>query len=274
MSDFLASMAASSRIRAQEVRESPGEAELTSRVSSARPAIQLELSDDGFDLIAEPKLSSPSEGRLSTQGDDGGTVVRLASEFEDAGAAALSVLTEPSRFAGDFAHLPSVAAVAGIPVMRKDFLVDPIQVLEARAAGASGVLLIARMVGSGLLVEMTDLALDLGMFVLVELFDEADLDAASHVFDREVLVGVNARDLSTLQVDSDRHSRMAGLLPANLTLVAESGIFDADDAGRVAGLGYRLGLVGTSLVSTPHPGELAAAMIVAGRAGAYVEEAS
>ena len=274
MSDFLSSMAAASRLRAQAVRRESGEEELVSKVSFARAAVQLELSVEGFDLIAEPKLSSPSEGRLAMEDDDCETVTRLASELEDAGAAALSVLTEPSRFAGYIAHLESVVTAVRTPVMRKDFLVDPIQVLEARAAGASGVLLIARIVGPRLLVEMTDLALDLGMFVLVELFDEADLETASHVFDREVLVGVNARDLSTLRVERDRHGRMAGLLPADLTLVAESGIFDADDAGRVAGLGYRLALVGTSLVSSPHPQELAAGMIAAGRAGAAVKEAT
>lgn len=265
MSDFLTAMAATSRLRAEAVRERLGETELTSRASAARPPVALELSGDGFDLIAEAKLASPSEGRLAAHGEDVRTVVGLATELEEAGAAALSVLTEPARFAGDITHLESVAAAARIPVMRKDFLVDPIQVLEARAAGASGVLLIARVVEPPLLVEMTDLALGLGMFALVELFDEADLEPASPVFDREVLVGVNARDLTTLEVARERHRLMAGMLPGHLALVAESGILGADDAARVAGLGYRLALVGTSLVASSNPRKLAAEMIAAGR---------
>lgn len=270
MSDFLEVMASASRLRAKRVREGPGERGLSSGVSSARPAVGLDLSDAGFDLIAETKLASPSVGRLAAEGDDEERVIRLASELEDAGAAALSVLTEPTRFEGEMAHVELVVSAVEIPVMRKDFLVDPIQVLEARAAGASGVLLIARIVDPGLLVEMTDLALDLGMFAVVEIFDESDLDTASSVFDRDVLIGVNARDLATLQVDRGRHRRMARLLPADLTLVAESGILDADDAGRVAALGYCLALVGTSLVSSSSPGELAARMIMAGRAEAGV----
>jgi indole-3-glycerol phosphate synthase len=270
MSDFLTAMAAASRLRAEAVRREPGEAELTSRASSGRPALGLEVADEGFDLIAEAKLASPSEGRLTADGDDARTVLDLSTDLEGAGAAALSVLTEPARFAGDIAHLETVAGVARIPVMRKDFLVDPIQVLEARAAGASGVLLIARIVDPALLVEMTDLAIELGMFALVELFDEADIRPASRVFDREILVGVNARDLTSLQVDRQRHGVMAGTLPGHLPLVAESGIFDAEDARRVAALGYRLALVGTSLVSSPDPGELASEMIAAGRSAVGV----
>lgn len=273
MSDFLRSMTVASRIRAEGVREKRGETELISRAKTAPPPLGLELSSEGFDLIAEAKLASPSEGRLAADGEDEKTVVGLARELQEAGAASLSVLTEPGRFAGDIAHLESVAAVARVPVMRKDFLVDPIQVLEARAAGASGVLLIARIVEPRLLVEMTDLALDLGMFALVELFGEADLEPASHVFDRSVLLGVNARDLTTLQVDRKRHSLMAGLLPGHLALVAESGILEADDARRVAGLGYRLALVGTSLVSSSSPRDLAAEMIEAGRAAVGVRGA-
>lgn len=273
MSDFLTAMASASRLRAEGVREGLGETELSSRASSARPPVALSLSEEGFDLIAEAKLASPSEGRLAAGENDVETVLDLASLLEGAGSAALSVLTEPSRFAGDIGHLERIAARAGIPVMRKDFLVDPIQVLEARAVGASGILLIARIFEPRLLLEMTDLVLDLGMFALVEVFDESDLETASEVFDREILVGVNARDLTTLGVDQERHSRMAEMLPGHLPLVAESGILGADDARRVADLGYRLGLVGTGLVSSSHPKELASEMIEAGRRAAGVKGA-
>lgn len=273
MSDFLAAMTAASHVRADAVRQRLGEAELGSRASTARPALPLRLSDEGFDLIAEAKLASPSEGRLASDGDDAETVARLASTMSGSGAVAISVLTEPSRFDGDIIHLEAVASSVGLPVMRKDFLVDPIQVIEARAAGASGVLLIARITHPELLVEMTDLALSLGMFVLVELFEEGDLEAASGVFDRSVLIGVNSRDLTTLEVDPDRHERMAALLPDHVPLVAESGIVDAADAARVARLGYRLALVGSRLVSSGDPSGLASEMIRAGRQVIGIREA-
>lgn len=265
MSDFLAAMAAASRSRAESVRKGPGAARLPSRASSAGPAVPLHLSSAGFDLIAEAKLASPSLGRLAKPADDLTVVVELASDLASSGPAALSVLTEPSRFAGHLDHLELVAARLDLPVMRKDFLVDPVQVFEARAVGASGVLLVARILTPRLLLEMTDLALDLGMFVLVELFDKEDLEVASAVFDRDVLIGVNARDLSTLQVDRARHEQMIGELPIQLPLVAESGIAVPEDAHRVASLGYRLALIGTSLVLSDDPVRLAGEMLRAGR---------
>lgn len=272
MSDFLAAMAASSRLRADAVRDRLSETELTSRVSAARPPLPLELSDEGFDLIAEAKLASPSEGRLVSGGDDTTTVVDLASALAASGAAAISILTEPSRFDGNIGHLEMAGSELGLPVMRKDFLVDPVQILESRAAGASGVLLIARLTEASVLVEMTDLALSLGMFVLVEVFEEPDLDVASTVFDREVLVGVNARDLATLDVDADRHRRLSSLLPDHLPLVAESGVLDGSDAADVARMGYRLALVGSSLVSSPDPPRMASEMILSGRGAVGVRE--
>ena len=135
---------------------------LVSRVASARPAQPLVLDPSGFDLIAETKLASPSGGRLAGSDEQ---VVVLAKEMAKARPAAISVLTEPDSFDGSIEHLEAVASSITVPVMRKDFLVDPIQVLEARAHGASGVLLIARITGRSKLAEMTDLALELGMFV-------------------------------------------------------------------------------------------------------------
>ncbi len=273
MSDFLTAMAVASRLRADEIRLDPDAAALPSRAMSAKPARPLELSDQGFDIIAEAKLASPSEGRLAV-GEDLAVVLELSSVLAASGPAALSILTEPERFCGSVHHLESVARDVEVPVMRKDFLVDPVQIFEARAAGASGVLLIARILTETLLIEMTNLAVDLGMFVLLEVFDERDLDPASVVFDREVLVGVNARDLGTLRVDPQRHSRMARLLPSDRPLVAESGILAPDDARRVADLGYRLALVGTALVSHDDPGLLAREMTQAGRAARTSEEVS
>lgn len=273
MSDFLSTMAESSLLRAGQTRGRSAVTGLASRASSARPVFPLNLSDTGFDLIAETKLASPADGVLVTTDDPQGRVAELASLYEDAGAAAVSVLTEPSRFDGDMDHLEAAAAAVDVPVMRKDFLVDPIQVVEARAAGASGVLLIARLTDGAPLAEMTDAALEFGMFVLMEVFGEADLEQASVLFDRDVLVGVNTRDLDTLLVAPDRLATLAPLLPGHLPAVAESGLKSAADAESAAALGYRMALVGTGLVTTDAPGEAARRLISAGRLAAAVESA-
>lgn len=265
MSEFLATMAASSRRRVDELYGSVGWPRLELLAQSARDPLPLRLSASGFDLIAEAKLASPSEGRLSRTESAVEGVVELATGFAAAGAAAISVLTEPDAFGGEISHLEQAAPAVGVPVMRKDFLVDPIQILEARAVGASGVLLIARLLDPGQLVEMTDLALSLGMFPLVEIFDLSDLDPASVVFDRDILVGVNSRDLASLRVDPGRHAEAVRHLPSHLPRVAESGIESAEDVQRVAGLGYRLALVGTALVRSAHPADLTFELIGAGR---------
>jgi indole-3-glycerol phosphate synthase len=177
-------------------------------------------------------------------------------------------LTEPSRFDGELAHLESVAAaVPDTPVMRKDFLVDPVQVLEARKAGASGVLLITTMLDDATLASMVDVAFEHDMFVLLESFDEEDLVRSARLLDRDgqLLIGVNTRNLRTLEVDSDRLRRLGPSLPA-ARCVAESGLRSAGDAARVAGWGYRMALVGTALMRSDDPAELVRSMKAAGAA--------
>lgn len=270
MSDFLSQMAESSRRRADEAISRPGVAGFTSRALSARPALPLVLSENGFDLIAEAKLASPADGRLVPEEGGSAAVVKLARSYETAGALAVSVLTVPDRFDGSLAHLEAAADAVDIPILRKDFLVDPIQILQARASGASGVLLIAKMVSGESLADMTDQALSLGMFVVIEIFDESDLASASVVFDRDILIGVNTRDLTTLGVDSSRLETMAPRLPENLPAVAESGIHSTGDAIEAVRLGYRLALVGTGLVTSADPGAAARALISAGRLAAGI----
>ena len=186
------------------------------------------------------------------------------------------MLTEPSRFDGDLAHLEAVvAAVPGTPVMRKDFLVEPVQILEARKAGASGVLLIATMLSDAKLREMLDCAWEHGLFVLLESFDEDDLRRASELLDNAVehdkaadgqlLIGVNTRNLRTLEVDPDRLRNLAPALPG-ARCVAESGLLVPDDAARVAGWGYRMALVGAALMRSEDPAALVTAMREAGAA--------
>jgi indole-3-glycerol phosphate synthase len=185
------------------------------------------------------------------------------------GAAAVSVLTEPSRFDGSLEHLRRAAAVLaplGVPAMRKDFLVDPYQVLEARAAGAGGVLVILRMLTRPRIEELLDVAAEHGMFVLLEAFDDVDLGmardlmtarAARRAGHRElILIGVNCRDLQTLSVVQERFEALAPLLPAGRPAVAESGVASGLDARRMQQLGYRLALIGTALMAREDPSQL------------------
>jgi len=262
MSDFLKSMAALSAERAAAVGEVP-----SSELDAAVAPLRL----DSFDVIAEIKDRSPAEGGLAVEGAD--RAVR-ARQYVSGGAAAISVLTEPSRFDGTLEHLQEVvAAVPDTPVMRKDFLVDPVQVLEAKRAGASGVLLIVTMLDDAVLRAMLDCAAEHKLFVLLESFDETDLARASQLLDNskdqqriergELLFGVNTRDLRTLHVDPRRLEALAPFLPPG-RCVAESGINTADDAAAVAGLGYQMALVGTALMRSTDPSLLINEMRSAG----------
>ena len=265
MPDFLSEMAGSSAGRARAALSRFGVRELESRAASAPPPVALDIGGPGFDLIAETKLASPSDGLLLTVTDPVAEARRLGKEFAGSGAAAVSVLTEPSRFSGSLEQLEAVASAVDVPVMRKDFLVHPIQVLEARAAGASGVLVIARLCPPSLLAEMVAAISELGMFALVEVFDRSDLEAASVVFDHGILLGVNTRDLATLEVDHGKLAELAPQLPGRLPAVAESGVASPEDVARVVRLGYRLALVGTSLVTSSDPAEATRRLLEVGR---------
>ena len=275
--DFLTRMADSSRQRLEESRARCDEKSLRIRAEGRPPAAVLNLSTQGFDLIAEVKRRSPSMGVLA---DDALSPVEQARRYADAGAATISVLTEPAQFSGEIAHLEQVAeAIPGIPAMRKDFLVSPYQVLEARAAGAGGILLIAAMLSASELREMLITTLELGMFALVEAFDSKDLAVCLPVMDAvrdqygdagmrgdcRMLIGVNCRDLRTLEVDFPRFETLANRLPATLPWVAESGVQTAEQARHVADLGYRLALVGTALMRSDDPSAAVTALISAGR---------
>lgn len=264
MSDFLQQMAATSAERAASA-PSLGSADFD------RPVVQLELG--GFDIIAEIKQRSPAEGDLAlrTRGR-----TEQALEYVAGGASAISVLTEPGRFDGALDHLREVVdALPGTPVMRKDFLVEPIQIDEARAAGASGVLLIVAMLDDKKLRQMLDRAYEHGFFVLLEAFDGKDIARAVDLLtdtDRDrmaagtLLFGVNTRNLRTLEVDPKRLRRLVDQLPEAVR-VAESGLHTADDAARVAGYGYSMALVGTALMRAEDPAGLIADMKRAGALG-------
>jgi len=203
---------------------------------------------DRIQVIAEIKRRSPSAGRLD--GAAAGDVAALARGLAEAGAAALSVLTEGPHFGGSLDDLTR-AAEAGVPVLRKDFLLDPAQVCEARAAGASAVLLIARLLDPARLAELVRAASDLGMAALVEVHREEELAPALAAGPPSV--GVNARDLDTLDLDGRLVERLLPKLPASVAAVAESGLSRRGDVERVAACGADAALIGTAISGAPDP---------------------
>jgi indole-3-glycerol phosphate synthase len=273
MPDFLSAMADASRERVREAKRRMSESSLLAETLAAPPPRALVLGEQAFDVVAEIKPRSPSGA--TTGHDSGGTAPVRASAYERGGACAISVLTEPSAFAGSLELLRDVGRRTALPAMRKDFLVDPYQVVEARAFAASGVLLIAPLLEGRLLSEMIATAAVTRLFVLLEVFDERDLERAVRALEgapEPALVGVNARNLATLAVDVGRHAALAALAPPHMTRVAESGIETPDDAARVARLGYSAALVGSALMRSADPGALVAGMIAAGRSNALTRE--
>ena len=270
MSAFLEEMAAASRARLAAARALRSLAAVEAAARAAPPPPPLRLDARGFDLIAELKLRSPAAGVLQRAGED---LAARVGAYARAGAAAVSVLTEPSRFDGSLGDLAAAAAALtprGVPAMRKDFLVDPYQVFEARAAGAGGVLVILRMLPPADTRALLECAAALGLFVLLEAFDARDIALMhelieSHRGAAPLLAGVNCRDLTTLQVVPRRLLELARLLPGSAPRVAESGIGTADDARAAAAAGYSLALVGSALMRGDDPAALAAALLAAGR---------
>lgn len=275
MSEFLAQMTEGSRRRAKTAAEREPLPALRARAADMPDPPALAL-DDGFGLIAEYKRNSPALGRLAG-GDD--RLTARVTAYARGGAAAVSVLTEPERFDGSLADLGEAAVVLeplGIPVLRKDFLLDPYQAYESRAAGAGGLLLIARLLSATQLSEMLDCAHELSLFVLVEAFDAGDIGRISTACrgphaNRDgapVLIGVNSRDLATLEVIPYRFRELAPLLPPGMPRVAESGISTPAQCADIAGAGYSAALVGGSLMREQNPVTAIRAMLAAGRSAA------
>jgi indole-3-glycerol phosphate synthase len=201
----------------------------------------------GSSVIAEVKRRSPSKGDLATIADP----AALAREYAAGGAAAISVLTEQRRFGGSLDDLRAVRAAVDTPLLRKDFIVEPYQLVEARAAGADLALLIVAALDDDLLRRLYDEAGELGLTVLVEVHDEAETERAVAL--GAELIGVNARNLKTLAVDDQTFARLAPLIPHDRVKVAESGISGPEDVRRLVGEGARAVLVGEALVKDGDP---------------------
>ena len=206
-------------------------------------------------LIAEIKKASPSAGLIRSSYDPAG----IAREYQAAGAACLSVLTEASSFGGHVADLQIARAAVRLPVLRKDFILDPWQVYESRLIGADCILLIMAALSDGMAAELLDLARSLDLDVLVEVHDEGELQRALRL--STSLIGINNRDLRTLRTDLDTTLRLAPLVPPDRIVVAESGIRCRADVVRLAGAGASCFLVGESLLRQSDAGAACAALL-------------
>ena len=212
-------------------------------------------------VVAEVKRRSPGAGAI----DPGLDRLGLSAEYETGGACAISVLTDAAWFGGSLDDLRAVREACGVPVLRKDFVIDPVQVTEARAAGGDLVLLIVRILEPALLRDLRAMIHDLGMTALVEVHDEWEIDAALEA--GAALVGVNNRDLTVFRADLSVTERLARYLPGEVLLVSESGIRGADDVARVAAAGADAVLVGEALVRSGAAGGLVAEMAAVPRVG-------
>ncbi len=198
-------------------------------------------------VIAEIKKASPSRGLIRADFRP----LDLAPALQSAGAAALSVLTNTEFFQGSLADLEAASAAVTIPCLRKDFILDPFQILEARAAGADAVLLIVAALPDDTLELLHDFATDLGLDILVEAHDPAEIDRAVQLGAR--IIGVNSRDLRSFTVKTDSLQTMAAMLPTDVLRVAESGIRNADDIAQLRSSGYQAFLIGEALMRQPEP---------------------
>jgi indole-3-glycerol phosphate synthase len=225
--------------------------ELRSRVTQAPRSRDFEaaLRGPGVGLIAEVKKASPSRGVLRTEFDH----IRLAEQYAEGGASAISVLTDEAHFQGTLGHLADIRRELpdGPPLLRKDFLFEEYQLYEARCHGADAVLLITAVLDAGLLKDLISQTAALGMAALVEVHDEAEMERAADA--GAAVIGVNNRDLRTFEVDIATTERLRPLVPAGCTLIAESGIFTRDDMLRLESCGVDAVLIGEALVTAPNP---------------------
>ena len=234
--------------------------ELKKRAASAPTPKDAEaaLRRPGVHVIAEVKRASPSKGPLAAISDP----AALARDYEAGGAAIISVLTEQRRFNGSLDDLRAVARAVDTPLLRKDFVVSSYQLWEARVHGASAVLLIVAALSQEALVSLVERARSLGLMPLVEVHDEEEADRA--VDAGATVIGVNARNLKTLEVDRDTFARVAPRIPSDIVKIAESGIRGPHDLLAYAGAGAGAVLVGESLVRGRNPREAVADLVTAG----------
>jgi indole-3-glycerol phosphate synthase len=264
---FLDDLLADARRRVEDARARESLDVLRGRAEGRAPAAGFReaLAEPGVGVIAEIKRASPSKGDLAPGID----AVEQARRYVEAGVAAISVLTEPDRFKGSLDDLEAVAGL-GTPCLRKDFTVDAYQIWEARDRGAAAVLLIVAALDDDDLRRLHDEAAHAGLDVLVEVHDEDELHRALRI--EPSIVGVNARDLRSFDVDRDAFARLRPAIPEGILAVAESGIRGPDDVLAAGERGADAVLVGETLVTASDPRAMATSLVAAGRAVAYPDE--
>ena len=243
-----------SELRALRARR----AELEAKLDAARPVRDFHAAlaePDAVSLIAECKRRSPGAGDIRTGLDPAG----LTRGYEAAGAAALSVLTDAEYFGGSLDDLRSVGSATSLPVLRKDFTIDPLHVIEARVGGADAILLIVRILDDAALRSLHAEATGLGMSVLVEVHDQRELDRALAI--EAPIVGVNNRDLATFATELDTTLRLLEHVPDHVVVVSESGIRSRADVERLGAEGVDAVLVGESLLKADDPAEAARSLV-------------
>jgi len=250
--NILAEIVAARRLRLQSAKEATPLAVLERRVAAAPPPrdfpAALKSQRSGANIIAECKKASPSEGLLRAEFNP----AALARDLEAAGACALSVLTEPDSFQGSLEYLSEARAAANLPVLCKDFIFDPYQLTEARVAGADAFLLIVAILTPDLLRELIARGAELGMAALVEVHTAAEIDVALEAGAN--IIGVNNRDLASMQVRLDTSLELIEYIPESCVKVAESGLRTAQDIQRLRAVGFNAFLMGTTLMRAEDPG--------------------
>jgi indole-3-glycerol phosphate synthase len=254
MSDILQRIVAVKQEEVQQARRVRSLGDLHSDVAQAPPvrgfaaALQAKVAAGQPAVIAEVKKASPSKGVLREHF----VPADIARSYEAGGAACLSVLTDVQFFQGATAYLQQARAACSLPVLRKDFIIDPYQVVEARAMGADCILLIAACLDDAQMAELEACALELGLDVLVEVHDAPELERALRL--KTPLVGVNNRNLRTFEVSLDTTLELRDRIPAGRLLVTESGILGREDVRRLRAAGVHAFLVGEAFMRAPEPG--------------------
>ncbi|MDA3924407.1 MAG: indole-3-glycerol phosphate synthase TrpC [Kiritimatiellae bacterium] len=249
MSSFLDKILTSKRIEIAKCKNHISQSEIE-RIAAARTGFrgfEDSLNQDGVRIISEIKRASPSRGDINPDLNP----ATVAQAYQEGGAAALSVLTEPNFFKGTQEDLKSARAAIELPVLRKDFIIEPYQVYESAAIGADAILLIVRILDDAMLCNLYSLARRLGLDVLTEVFDEEDAKRAAAL--KATMIGINNRDLAHFKTDINHAVRIAKLLPESASVVAASGVHNKADIELNLNNGIRRFLIGEALVKQPDP---------------------
>ncbi len=242
-------------VRQRRSTVSAGELARCAREAPATRSLRYALAKGAMSIIAEIKRASPSKGPIRPHT----SAATIAEQYEEAGASAISVLTEPTYFGGALKDLRTSRRSCALPLLRKDFIIDPYQILEARVHGADAVLLIAAVLDVGQMQELHAAASELSLDCLVEVYALEEIDEID--FDAVTILGVNNRDLRTFQVDIGHSLRVFAEVPDEVVRVSESGIHSADQLTTLEEGGVDAVLIGESLMAAEHPGHALASLI-------------